>query len=195
MTRLTFLLAMIPVLLQGCGGLDAWTTESQKSSSAETSVELGATEPGRGYRRLDEVSVAVEANCKGLRATNNRSEAQKGLRQNAAAEGADYVWVTGDGPIEGRGKCSDDVFRLDGIAYSREAGASSPGTQPASEEDASERQEQTRKRDRTKSSGAESSQTTGTAEKLSKLERLREQDLISESEYERLRQKVLDEAF
>lgn len=140
----------------------------------------------------------AEGECDGPRAERSLVQARADLRQRAAARGAEHVRVLGVGPLANRGHCQDDAFRVTGVPYVQATDSEASERQTADDQ-AAETETTTQdagtlpKPDRRPTSSAERS--AGTADKLAELEELREKDLISEQEYQRLRERVLDDAF
>ena len=159
--------------------------DGEVTDTAQDAPELAREDPGPGFERMGTKTGFADGNCQGPRADTTRSSALDSLRERATASGADYVKVVGSGPMDERGMCANDVFRVSGVTYGRAA---------SSEEGAPEAEPDT--------GGASAGGTTtpegaseSTADKLEELENLREEGLISDDEYERLREQVLDEAF
>lgn len=194
--------AVIPlsVVLTACSGLPDMPSVGANRSGADPtnpdSVTIADRPPGSDYRSLGKVSGYARGNCKGPQATQQRSEAVDNLRKRAAADGADYVRVNGSGTIADRGVCTtDDVYRITGTAYTKanKTETTNPDTaaQSADDSPASKTDNATRSAPDNNGDNLEGN----TADKLKKLESLRRQGLITEAEYERLRERVLDEAF
>jgi len=163
---------------------DAGSSDTQAHDPAAQAVRLTTEKPGNGYQRVARINAYYEAGCQDPRADEHKTEAFANLRQQAASNGADYVEVVGSGPLEERGVCADDLFRVTGVAYrsphATEAAAASQSQMPA---------------DSSTASPSPIDDAASTEAKLHELERLHEEALISDAEYGRLRQRVLEEAF
>lgn len=159
--------------------------DGEVTDTARDAPELATEDPGTGFERMGTKTGFADGNCQGPRADATRSSALDSLRERASASGADYVKVVGSGPMDERGMCANDVFRVSGVTYGRAA---------SSEEGAPEAEPDTGGASAARTATPEGA-SESTADKLEELENLREEDLISDDEYERLREQVLDEAF
>lgn len=178
------LVLLLPLALGACG---SFPTDGEGNPE---SVELGTKEPGSGFERLQRLTGYADGDCEGPQADDRLASARDDLRRRAAGSGADYVRVVGTGPLSERGRCSDEMYRISGVGYARASGNEAS----ARSGDDSDTDKATQ-RTTTESSTPAPDQERSTADKLAELDELRERGLISESEYQRLRRKVLDEAF
>jgi len=189
MRRFTPAVIPLSLLVAACGILPgAGAADTQAQGPDPESVEMATDEPGSGYQRLQKFNGYVKGECRSPRAGKLRAEALDSLRLQAAKGGADYVHVIGTCPLEERPSCGNEVYRISGVGY-RLAGAgddaADTGSRAGGQGQSGKASQGTNAPERGKS----------TAAKLRELEALREQDLISEAEYERLRERILDEAF
>lgn len=139
------------------------------SSTTEQGVELGTEPPTFNARSTGSHRGIAKAECNiDQDLETARREAEQLLRRRAAAAGADYVHVSGSGPLDARGFCVDGYLRIDGEGFARQAPV---------------------KRD-TADNTADS-----LSGRLEELEALRERGLLNQNEYEQLRERVLDEAY
>ncbi len=178
------LVTALPLAIGACGSLPA------EGGGNVDAVELGRKEPGSGFERLQRLTGYADGDCEGPRADDRLAAARDDLRRRAAGSGADYVRVVGTGALSERGRCSDEVYRITGIGYTRASGDKAPARS-----DGDSDAEATSKQATTDESMPAQSKERSTADELAELEELRQRGLISESEYERLRSNVLDEAF
>ncbi|MFO8008487.1 MAG: SHOCT domain-containing protein [Candidatus Brocadiia bacterium] len=159
-------------------------SDGESRGSTEDTVELASEGPGSGFERTGTKTGFADGNCQGPRADAAREAALTSLRERASASGADYVKVVGSGPMEERGMCANDVFRVSGVTYKR-AESGEEASEAEADAGAASADEPT----------APEGTSESTADKLEELENLREEGLITDDEYERLREQVLDEAF
>jgi len=182
--RIAFTVIFLSLLAGGCSTLPG--TEREDTQARAGSVRLATEAPGEGYTEMRSITGYAEGECQSPLADEHRAEALADLRQRAAATGADHVKVIGSGALAERGFCATDIYRVSGIGYRLEATADEAHAGESEAGDGAE----------VEAPETPSPETAGdTAEKLRELEALREQDLVSESEYERLRERILDEAF
>ncbi len=167
------------LLLTGCGAnLDLSTANlglgasgsPQAAPTAASEVVIGTEPPDFDARSTGRHRGIARANCNSNSSVEEaRQEALELLRRRAANNGADYIRLTGSGSIDERGSCLDGFFRLDGVGFAEltTTRQADSGMSPAD---------------------------TLTA-RLEELDALLERGLINQSEYDQLRQQVLDEAY
>jgi len=184
--RKLLLVATSGLFLSACGLMPSGSSEPA-SSAAPTSpsdtqaavdnypgIEVITSSPERFSRQLGRYTVYERTSCN---RDSERREAfaatlQK-LQAKAADDGADTVRVLGTGALESRGLCNNDMFQLTGVAFR--------------EENIQQNQA---------SGGAGSGpQTDSLTARLEELDSLQERGLISESEYQQLREQVLNDAY
>jgi len=154
------------VALPGAGADSTTSTDSSDTASA---VDLGTDPPAFNARSTGSHRGIAKAECnidRDLKAA--RREAERVLKTRAAAAGADYVHVSGSGPLDARGFCVDGYLRIDGEGFARQA----PVEQDAADDTAD-----------------------SLSGRLEELEALRERGLLNQNEYQQLRERVLDEAY
>ncbi|QGM21208.1 hypothetical protein GJ672_02245 [Spiribacter sp. 2438] len=100
-------------------------------------------------------------------------EALQELTIKVANDGADYLQVLGNGPLESRGSCRDGYYRLNGRGF-RTADAG-----PATSADTGE------------PADAAAPEPGSLTARLEEIEALRDRGLINRDEYEQLRQHIL----
>ena len=149
-------------------GLGSLGSPAATPTSA-SEVELGLEPPQFDARSTGRHRGITRANCN---STSSLEAAQKEalelLRRRAANNGADYVRLAGSGDLEDRGFCSEGFFRVDGEGFVE------LDLQPAQ--------------------AGENVADSLTA-RLEELDALLERGLINQSEYDQLREQVLDEAY
>lgn len=103
-------------------------------------------------------------------------EALQELTIKVANDGADYLQVLGNGPLESRGSCRDGYYRLSGRGFRTGDGESDPRPTMAETDKPAE------------TTPAEPGSLTA---RLEEIETLRDRGLINRDEYEQLRQHIL----
>lgn len=193
--------AVIPMtlLVSACGSARDLVSNGDSNETADaSSVELATQAPGPDYEELQKVRGYSESECSGVRLEEVRAAARSDLQRRAAGEGADYVRVIGNGPLAERGQCTNDFYRVSGMAYARQDAGGQAETE-ASRDDGSDTASERGDADDGSSQAdrrvSDASSDKSAADKLAELEEMRERGLISEAEYERLRQRILDDAF
>lgn len=180
-TTTALLLAGCSVSLPDLGGGDtdrargmfAATPDSDAAAERAENMALSTEVPEAGALETGRHRGIARTNCNsddGLEA--GYENALEDLRIKAANDGADYLRVRGSGPIESRGFCDEDYYRVDGVGYRTDVADGSDGN-----------------------GGRQGSNADSLTSRLEELEALRERDLISEDEYERLRERVMDEPY
>ncbi len=176
--RTPLLILASSLALSACSSLPdiiPGSSESAAESAAPQSfegLEVGI-DPASSYsRQVGRYTAYARTNCALER---DRREAftltLNKLKADAVSDGADYLRVLGTGPLNNRGLCSNDNFQLTGIAMKREAIPQSNGA----------------------SNGG--SVTDSLTARLQELDALRERGLISDNEYQQLRERVLNDAY
>jgi hypothetical protein len=195
MTMRRLATAVIPVsfLAAACGTIPGMSSsQAERTAVDPDTVQLTTEHPGTGYRRMSQMTGYAEGECQGPRAERSLSQARSDLRERAAASGADYVRVLGVGPLANRGGCQDDTYRVSGVPYVKTDDTPSSDGGPSDDADTSS---EAASSSSTPEKRSEPAADSSTADKLAEIEALREKGLISEQEYQRLRERVLDEAF
>ncbi len=152
-------------------GMFAVTPDSADAAERAETMTLSTEVPDVGARNTGQRRGIARADCRsddGLRA--GYAGALEDLRIKAANDGADYLQVLGSGPLESRGFCDEDYYRIDGRGYRTDniaSGGSSGG-------------------------GNNADSLTG---RLEELQALRDRDLITEQEYQELRERVLTDPY
>ncbi len=165
-------------LMPNSGSTAADNTESAATSQAEPvgnrfpGVEVITSSPEQFSRQLGRYTVYERTSC------NRESERREAfaatlekLQAKAADDGADAVRVLGTGALESRGLCNNDMFQLTGVAFREENIQPNTAT----------------------NSGANSADSLTT--RLEELDSLRTRGLITDSEYQQLREQVLNDAY
>lgn len=184
------LLAAASLLLAACGSMPPLVPSATDTRSPDAEgVEMGKSEPAGEYQRIGRFYGFVSGECESPRAAELRAATLASLRGHAGRQGADFVHVIGTGPIKNRPQCGNDEYRVSGVGYRLDVSAMEEGE---ADVDTPGRQ---RGRSEPRTGETVFTDQRGTAEKLRELGTLREQDLVSESEYQRLRERILDEAF
>jgi hypothetical protein len=156
------------------------------------SIRLVAEKPAGRFEELDRITGYGGPGC-GTQSgfDGSRERAFISLRNKAAVRGATHVRVLGTGDLESRGGCIQDQYQVTGIALRAIAAApenlSPTAPQPPSGESPADA-------DQTQP-GTVEQQPRSTADKLTELIELRERGLISEQEYQQLRDQVLESRF
>ena len=101
--------------------------------------------------------------------------ALRDLRIKVANDGADYLQILGRGPIGERGMCDEGYYRIDGRGFRTQGFADSTTAGSAS--------------------GNAGRSADSLTSRLEELEALRERGLITEQEYEQLRERVLSDPY
>lgn len=169
--------APIVLALSACGGsvptLDFMgggrivNAESVDPSSVVVSTDL----PELTAQQTGLYNSARAANCRTVPGRQAAFDAALNeLRDKAAQDGADHLRINGIGPLEERGDCSMQVFRMNGTGY-----AHLPDTPEAAASAAS----------------IEDSLTT----RLEEIDALLDRGLINREEHDDLRQRILDQAY
>ena len=185
------LLAAASLLLAACGSVPPLVSSDTDARSPDAEgVEVGKSEPRGDYRRVGRFYGFVSGECESPRAAELRAATLESLRGHAGRHGADFVHVIGTGPVNDRPKCGNDEYRVSGVGYRLDANAIAED-----EADADTAGTERRRSEPRAGETVSTDQRGRTAEKLRELDTLREQDLVSESEYQRLRERILDEAF
>lgn len=181
--RCSLLLAASSLTLTACGmmpGNNAANAEAEPpeeitAPAAETLSTPGLTvstdDPETFSRQVGRYTTYARTDCNSDRERRAAfNETLEKLRANAVEDGADYLRVLGTGSLESRGLCHNDMFQLTGVAF-REENIPQGGM-----------------------TGGQSSTDSLTA-RLEELDALLERGLLSDSEYEQLRERVLNEAY
>ncbi|PWG62032.1 SHOCT domain-containing protein [Sediminicurvatus halobius] len=177
------------LLLGGCSLLGGGSGDADGPVEATplTELEVGAGAPPRGSEQLGRYTRTVNARCTSQNERNQAfEEALERLRRAASEDGATYLRVLGTGPLETRGFCDEDIFRLTGLGYRPGLRADSGGgasSEPADDTSSSE------------GAGRTTTQRDSLTARLEEIEALRERGLITADEYEQLRERVLDQAY
>lgn len=135
------------------------------------SVEISTELPELTAQQTSLYNSARTANCRTAAGRQAAFDAAiQELREKAARDGADHLRINGLGPLEERGNCDMNVFRMNATGYihlsdTPEAAASAPST--------------------------EDSLTT----RLNEIDVLLDRGLINRDEYRDLRQRILDQAY
>lgn len=171
-------LAASTLLVAGC----AVAPRGELTPAAE-SVRVVAEKPQGNFEDLGRVTGYGGPGCDNPSTfEDSRRRAWISLRNKAAAEGATVVRVVGAGELESRGGCMRDQYQVTGIALR-------PGTETSAPEPASTAG------DPAPAAPTAAPESRSTADQLSELIELRERGLISEQEYQNLRDQVLENAF
>ena len=142
---------------------------------SDASLIVSTEAPGNDYRTLGQFTRYSEVDCniRSARAGAVEETARK-LRDEAVARDADYLYILGTGDLYQRGMCDERMYQLTGKAFVERAPANTAAGGSAA--------------------GAGSSADSLTA-RLEELDALLERGLINQSEYDQLREQVLDEAY
>lgn len=182
---------LIPItttfLLAGCGismpelgslggdgsrGIFAAQPDSSAAATRAENMEISTEVPEVGARETGQRRGIARANCASDDGLETGYEnALEDLRIKVANDGADYLRVRGSGDIESRGFCDENYYRIDGVGFRTDVANA-------------------RSTDGNTASGADS-----LTARLEELEALRERDLITEEEYDRLRERVMNEPY
>lgn len=141
------------------------------SSNRFPELTVGTSTPDTFSRQLGRYTTYARTDCNNDR--DQRAafvETLDKLKGNAVEDGADYLRVLGTGELESRGLCHNDMFQLTGVAFREETlpqGGSAGG----------------------------GSNTDSLTSRLEELDTLRDRGLISDNEYQQLRERVLNEAY
>lgn len=169
--------APIALTLTACGGsvptLDVFGGGNLVSAQAvdPASVVISRDLPELTAQQTGLYNSANAANCRTAPGRQAAFDAAiQALREKAARDGADHLRINGIGPLEERGDCSMNVFRLNATGYAHladtpEAEASAPSV--------------------------EDSLTT----RLTEIDALLNRGLINRQEHSDLRERILDQAY
>ena len=180
----------LTLALLGLGGCAS--TSPNRLTAAGEAVEIGTETPDSGSEQLARIAGHGFGQCKRTKSNRAWRSARAALRNSAAEHGADYVRLLGVGPLEDRGICTDDVARFSGIAYGKNA---ADGLQDTASEGGPEKADTDSPKATDEGTSAAAAGQRDTASKLRELERLHGEGLISDSEYQRRREQILDAAF
>ena len=146
-------------------------TESLSTPSLIVSTES----PGNDYLSLGQFTRYSRADCDIPSGRHGAvEETVRKLRDEAVARDADYLYILGTGDLFERGMCSERMFQLTGKAFVERMPASSGNGAGG---------------------GSAGASTDSLTARLEELDALLERGLINQSEYDQLRQQVLDEAY
>ncbi|MBS3785722.1 MAG: hypothetical protein KGY57_02825 [Gammaproteobacteria bacterium] len=135
------------------------------------SVVVSADLPELTAQQTGLYNSAREANCRTVPGRQAAFDtAINELRQKAAQDGADHLRINGIGPLEERGNCSMQVFRMNGTGYAH-------------------------LRDTTEAAAAAPSIEDSLTTRLEEIDTLLDRGLINRTEHEDLRQRILDQAY
>lgn len=178
----------VTLLLGGCSLLGGGIGDAPRPADATplSALEVGTRTAPRGSEQLGRYTRTVDTRCTSQRERSQAfEEALAGLRREASEDGATYLRVLGTGPLETRGFCDDDTFRLSGLGYRpglAAESAASAGGEPAAGTGSRGTVDRSTPRD-------------SLTARLEEIEALRERGLITADEYEQLRERVLDQAY
>mgnify|MGYP000686228425 CR=1 FL=1 len=177
--------------LTACGMMPG-NTDTSAEAPAESPAQAGSvftetlstpaltvsTEPpGNDYYTLGQFTRYSRADCGiGMGRDAAVQEATRKLRDEAVSRDADYLYILGTGDLYERGMCDERMFQLTGKAFVKRAPAPAAGDNGGMGASAG---------------GATDSLTA----RLEELDALLERGLINQSEYDQLREQVLDEAY
>ena len=178
---------VLPLFLASCSVLES-NMDGQASTSNRGPFDASPNSPDAA-ERVRTMEVSTEVPQVGARQTGRHrgmartdcnddndvqaaySRALEDLRIKAANDGADCLRVLGSGPLDERGFCTDDYYRLNGVGFlvlNQNAGMTEG------------------------SNGNSVDSLTG---RLEELDSLRSRGLITDGEYEQLREQVLNDAY
>ncbi len=146
-------------------------TESLSSPSLIVSTEA----PGNDYVSLGQFTRYSRADCDIPSGRHSAvEETVRKLRDEAVKRDADYLYILGTGDVFDRGMCDERMFQLTGKAFAERTPTS--GGNAATD-------------------GGMGGTTDSLTSRLEELDALLERGLINQSEYDQLREQVLDEAY
>lgn len=180
--RCSLLLAASSLTLTACGMMpgnsgNAATEPPEEvvQPAAETINTAGLTvsvdDPETFSRQVGRYTTYARTDCNSDRERRAAfDETLEKLRTNAVEDGADYLRVLGTGALETRGLCHNDMFQLTGVAFREENIPQGMA-------------------------GGGQGSTDSLTARLEELDALLERGLISDSEHQQLRERVLNEAY
>ena len=201
-------ITLLAGLLAGCSSLspESFGFGGNREEGDPESVEVGTEDPPSELERIGRYQGNVPSQC-ATRAERGRvlESALNKMRTRAARAGATYMRVLGTGPLEERGECFDGFFRITGVAYGPEDAAEETArdeSRDRSADEGSDRDEardsggeQDTRRDADAIRSAPDASRDSLTSRLEEIETLRERRLLSQEEYEQLRDRVLDAAY
>ncbi len=183
--RHLILMAASSLTLTACGMMpgsnDAASTEPP-AEPAEISAEavstagltVGTDDPESLSRQIGRYTTYARTDCNSDRARRAAfMETLEKLKANALDDGADYLRVLGTGGLETRGLCHNDMFQLTGVAF----------------------REEVFPQGMMMGNGGAQMTTDSLTSRLEELDALRERGLLTDGEYQQLRDRVLNEAY